>query len=351
MPRAISDLKVTASDALEFEAIQSNLPKRRLGLKWVAWWVAFVVLLGGGWLVFGDVLMRLASEDGNDIPLIRAPDGPVKVRPENPGGLQVPNRDKLVYERMQSGASSSSSDSVIERLLPQPEKLLPKPGPGSTAPSIPPAANLDGFSTERAPARPALPMARIPAVNDVVSVQPPPLPPAPLTNAQPQGAPLNLRRNLERPAQPPAAAIPKAPVQSTPKNGAPTDGAPPTVTLIPSASVAAASTSTNVPQAVERTASMRTKIPTPPTGASFLIQLAAFRTPEGAQSEWDRVRREHLNLLGNLKLKVTKVDLGPKKGVFYRLRVGPLANDVSARTLCKELSRRKMGCLVVKPGR
>ena len=106
----------------------------------------------------------------------------------------------------------------------------------------------------------------------------------------------------------------------------------------------------NVHQAPERTASMRAKIPTPSTRKSFHIQLAAFRKPEGAQSEWDRIRRKHLDLLSDLRLKVTKADLGPKKGVFYRLRVGPLANDASARTLCKELSRRKIGCLVVKPG-
>ena len=95
----------------------------------------------------------------------------------------------------------------------------------------------------------------------------------------------------------------------------------------------------------------RTPMTTPPTGESFHIQLAAARTPESAQSEWDRMRRKHLDLLGDLGLTVTKADLGPKKGVFYRLRVGPLANEASARTLCKELSKRKMGCLVVKPGR
>ena len=62
MPRARSDLKVTASDALEFEAIQNDPPKRRRGLKWIAWGLAVIVFLGGGWFVPNDMLMRLAGD-------------------------------------------------------------------------------------------------------------------------------------------------------------------------------------------------------------------------------------------------------------------------------------------------
>ena len=319
MSRARSDLKVTASDALEFEAIQNGPAKRRRGLKWFAWVLAFIVFLGGAWFGFDDMLMRLAGENEDDIPLIRAADGPVKVRPVNPGGLQVPNRDKLIYERMQSGVPSSSDDSVVERLLPQPEKPLPKPAPDSSPPSTQPTTTLGASTAERIPPPPALPTARVPAVKDVISVKPPP--PPRLKNVQPRGAPLNLRKNLERPARPAPAAIQKTPVQAMPANDSPTNAASPNVT------------------------------PTPPTGESFHIQFAATRTPESAQSEWDRMRRKHLDLLGDLRLTVTKVDLGPKKGVFYRLRVGPLAHEASARTLCKELSKRKIGCLIVKPGR
>jgi hypothetical protein len=79
------------------------------------------------------------------------------------------------------------------------------------------------------------------------------------------------------------------------------------------------------------------------------VQLAASRTPEGVRVEWDRVRRKNLDLLGDLGLTVTRVDLGQKKGVFFRLRVGPLASDAKARQLCRDLKKRRIGCLVVKP--
>jgi hypothetical protein len=94
------EIKVTASDALEFEPVLHESSSGGWG------WKIFLslILVGGGtgaWVLYGDTLMeRLSCGDGS-VPLIKAAAGPIKVRPENPGGLKVPNRDKLVYDRMQ----------------------------------------------------------------------------------------------------------------------------------------------------------------------------------------------------------------------------------------------------------
>ena len=58
---------------------------------------------------------------------------------------------------------------------------------------------------------------------------------------------------------------------------------------------------------------------------------------------------KHLDLLGRLGLTITKADLGAGKGIFYRLRAGPLADEGTARGLCKQLTRRQIGCLVIRP--
>ena len=88
-----------------------------------------------------------------------------------------------------------------------------------------------------------------------------------------------------------------------------------------------------------------------PSGRTYLVQLAAARSPQGARSEWERLRKKHLDLLGDFELKVTKADLGARKGVFYRLRVGPLVDEKAARQLCQQLTRRQVGCLIIKPVR
>jgi cell division septation protein DedD len=59
------------------------------------------------------------------VPLIRAVSDPIKVRPEKPGGMEVPNQDKLVYSRMNPGEPPPP----VEKLLPLPETPIAKPAP------------------------------------------------------------------------------------------------------------------------------------------------------------------------------------------------------------------------------
>ena len=58
---------------------------------------------------------------GDRPPIIKAGPAPYKVRPERPGGMQVPDRDKQVYSRI-DGAPRAP---VVERLLPPAETPIP----------------------------------------------------------------------------------------------------------------------------------------------------------------------------------------------------------------------------------
>ena len=85
--------------------------------------VVIAVFAGGLWFAYRQGLRQGGGGTGiADVPLIRADERPTKVKPENPGGMEVPDRDKLIYTQKRA---------TVEHLLPPPEKPMPRP----TAPS------------------------------------------------------------------------------------------------------------------------------------------------------------------------------------------------------------------------
>jgi hypothetical protein len=100
---------------------------------------------GGLWFAYVQGTRHAGTNAATgDVPLIRADERPTKVKPERPGGMEVPDRDNLIY---------SPARPAVEHLLPPPEKPLPRPtapptqaaaaGPPQSptvAPTAPPAA-------------------------------------------------------------------------------------------------------------------------------------------------------------------------------------------------------------------
>jgi hypothetical protein len=76
------------------------------------------------------------------VPLIRADPQPLKVKPDRPGGMPVPDRDKLIYSERPGGPP-------VERLLPPPEQPQPRPLPAPAA-AAPRVAELPPPGTSQA---------------------------------------------------------------------------------------------------------------------------------------------------------------------------------------------------------
>jgi cell division septation protein DedD len=277
----------------EFRPIPRSRPKpRRRGGPWV-FAAVLVVAIGagaGGWYFLNDWL--IVDDPDAEVPLIRADSGPIKVRPEEPGGMDVPDRDKLVYDRIDGNGERSA----VERLLPPPEMPMAQPVPA------PEAQGVEERPAAQEPS-PLIPGTQAP----VAKTEPPPVP-----------APERVVPSVEdvlSAMRPPPPVDPKA--QDTP--------------------------------AETKLKAEAAKATVPAKVGGFLIQLAAVRSRERADTEWQRLRQRNSDLLGNLDLSVMRADLGPDKGVFFRLRAGPLTNEAAAQTLCQKLSERKIGCLVVRP--
>ena len=80
--------------------------------------------------------------------------------------------------------------------------------------------------------------------------------------------------------------------------------------------------------------------------AVFRVQLLSVKTKARAAQEAGRLTSRYKRVLGSLKVVPVRADLGDR-GVFYRLRAGPLDSRAAAASLCRKLSARNQGCLVV----
>ncbi|NQW09037.1 MAG: SPOR domain-containing protein [Alphaproteobacteria bacterium] len=269
---------------------------------------ALAAFAGVVWYAYDRGLQRGAEVTA---PLIKADPRPIKVRPENEGGLQVPNQDKLVFEAMRPGENTGQR---VERLLPPPETPvnppLPLPLPIVIPTPVAPPAGTAPPSADAATATVAIPDTTLPPAPTSGKAAPADIPPA----------------RVVAPAPTPLAA----PQPQQPAQPAPPPPPPPVVEATPA------------PQ------------PAPPTqtaarpAGDHRIQLGAFRDEAAAQREWTRLTGRYPELLKELTLRVQSVDLGAGKGVFHRVQAG-LVTAADAARICAELKAKGQACLVVRP--
>lgn len=289
-PRFEPRISAPATEVYDRADRQGPKPRRA---RWLAVVVALTALGA-----FGGVAWYATSKGQKDpgatVPVITADRDPVKERPAEPGGMDVPNRNLQVFNRITPGTEPQK----VERLLPPAETPVARPAAEATAnppsgPAVPDAPSIaargDAAKDARAPAAPT-PEREVAAVPVAV--------PKPPVEAAAQAA------RGETPAASQDASVQQAPVQQAP-----------------------------VQQAM--------------TGA-WRIQLGAVREEARAKSAVARIAKANADLFKGMSPEILRVDLG-SKGIYYRMRMGPLADKAAADALCRQLAGRKVGCLVVKP--
>lgn len=270
--------------------------------------IAVAVVAVGAIVAAGLHFLGGRKGGGMGVPVIKADDKPIKIRPkpDDRGGMQVPNQDKLVYERMDQGAES---DPKVERLLPQAE--APKAPPRVAAPAEPPSRMADAMPLQPPiqPQRPTQPLAP-------KAGEPPNPKPAPTAKVAAQPMEGGYQPVQTRPAAQDQVITP-AQVASAPPP-------PPAPSAPPAGAVVAK----------------------PAAFGDYVIQLGAVRAQDLAEKEWIRIQRGNSDLLGGLKADIVRVEL-EGKGVFWRVRAAPLTEQ-TARQICAELAHRNQGCIVAR---
>jgi di/tricarboxylate transporter len=116
-------------------------------------------------------------------------------------------------------------------------------------------------------------------------------------------------------------------------------------------------------QIISRTETIAAKSKTPPqislaveppnkevkaSSSAYRIQIASMRSAGAAKKAWEQLTKGHADLFGKLQPKIVRTEIA-KKGLFFRLQAGPLADAKAARAICKRVKKRKIECLIVRP--
>ena len=83
------------------------------------------VLAGGAWAVTERMGGGQSPSDEASVPLITASAEPWKVRPDDPGGMEIPNQGTLIYETL----TTADPEEAPEQILPPPEEPMSPPLP------------------------------------------------------------------------------------------------------------------------------------------------------------------------------------------------------------------------------
>ncbi len=118
----------TAKDPAGEEVVEKEPSTVRLHMIALISFVFVLIAVVIGFAFFGD------SSAPEDVVTITATAEPVKVKPDQPGGLLIPDQDKVVYEKMRSGSVSTK----VEKLFPEAEQ----PVVPDNLKQAPPAENL-----------------------------------------------------------------------------------------------------------------------------------------------------------------------------------------------------------------
>lgn len=349
--------------------------------------VASLAIFGFVVIVYYAYQQGIRAGTEQNPPVIKAEEGPSKVRPASPGGMEVPNQGMKVYELGKSGTQQAAAPGGVERILPKAEEPMPRPpAPPEPATIAAPASAPQPGSSQASPsqsgppsvpaASPSAPIAAQPPTPNAASVTPPstgqsgagqstsgqastvapsttsgvvvpPPPPLPgsgqpmppLSETVPGSAAASKAGGPAVPSAPPPAQPPRDDAQAAAQpRGLMLGGRPPAGATLQQAPAAPASP----PQAAQRA---QTAAAAPvQAGGNAHVQLMAGKSAEEANAGWKQISARHKDLLGGLGMETQTVDIAGK-GTFYRVLAGPVSK-ADAEKLCSALKGRGQDCIV-----
>jgi len=152
-----------------------QVPAYRLGRKTGGGPPWRMIIIAGSVLAAGAVIAALvwgfSRGSSRNAPLIEADARPIKIRPDNPGGLRVPNQDELIFDRNRGARPAAQGGLAPEAERPRVDQLraqlaeraaqeaarnAPPPSPAPAQPAAPAAPSAPASASAlNAPSLPA----------------------------------------------------------------------------------------------------------------------------------------------------------------------------------------------------
>lgn len=302
-------------------------------------------------LVLGIWAWRLGTRDASEVPIIRAMEGPSRLQPADPGGLQAAHQG-LEVNTVLGGAPEKLKTAPTPPARPTPPALADEDAPqGELVASAPQALTekvLGQVNTQL-----AMPDEGATGADGVQPILPPDVTAeddgtlggtaggmaedgtdAPATaDVRPRNRPAGLVR-----AARPAATV-SAPV------------AAPVVTaaVAPPSATAAEPAAVRPPPAAKTPAPAKAAVATSEVASvqsgTRLVQLGAFDSEDITRKAWSALVAKNPDLLASKSLYVERTTSNAR--VFYRLRVAGFQSADDTRRMCEALRSRGVACIPV----
>ena len=246
-----------------------------------------------GWFVLSP---RYAENNSADIPVIRRPQTAVKVQPAEPGGMEILNQDKSVYDIIEKKETDTPK---VENLLPPPEE-----------PQMP----VISAAQETAPV--------VEQAEEIIEVAEVKVAPAPIPQAAPEEKPTEAPKTISQ-----AAAETKAPIAE--------------VKTAEKAPTPVAEQQKEAPKTESKQEAKTIAVTGP-----WQVQLISSPNRKAVDTAWEGLVKKYPVLQGQSR-EIETADLGAK-GTYYRLKAGGFADRSGADKLCNDIKALGGTCIVKK---
>lgn len=286
----------------------------RAAVNWAGALVSIALIIGLiSWM------FDLGTRDPNEIPIIRAMEGPSRTTPEDAGGSQAAHQGLAVNAVQSEGGIEKPAQSVS--LAPKPRPLEREDVPQQQLAEAKPVLR------EQAPQQTpqTAPNAEISTEQEIINQVTNNKKPAADSTQDPSliVEELILQKNVQV-----IAASKFAPLQSSIPRPRPAD----------------------LNKRIEQAVLLATKSNEPAASSQIavgtrLVQLGAYDNPEIAKKEWDSLMSKHGDLLEGKQRLIQSAESGGRK--FYRLRAVGFENATESRNMCSAMLARGTPCIPV----